>query len=219
MPSLLKRVAARFPTSMQHELRRHYYAWQIRRGRFRTQEREFEMLAEFVGPGDWVADVGANVGHYTARLSRLVGPTGRVLAFEPVPRTFELLAANSRHFPHANVTLMNVALSDAAQLCGMEVPGGEGGAYLAHLTQRVTGLNIMCLPLDAMPLPAPLRLVKIDAEGHEAAVLRGMARTLERDRPILIVEVSSAAATDYLRERGYTMEKLAGSPNCIFRPS
>src|SRR5690348_10429050 len=75
MPHLLKRVAARFPTSMQHELRRHYYAWQIRRGRFRTHEREFEMLAEFVGPGDWVADVGANVGHYTARLSGLVGPS------------------------------------------------------------------------------------------------------------------------------------------------
>jgi FkbM family methyltransferase len=218
MPHLLKRVAARFPTSMQHELRRHYYAWQIRRGRFRTHEREFEMLAEFVGPGDWVADVGANVGHYTARLSRLVGPGGRVLAFEPVPRTFELLAANSRHFPHANVTLMNLALSDAPQLCGMEVPGGEGGAYLAHLTSRDTGLNIVCLPLDTLPLPAPLRLVKIDAEGHELSVLRGMAHTLERDRPALIVEVSSSAATEFLRDRGYAMEKLTGSSNCIFRP-
>ncbi len=218
MPNLLRRVALRFPTSMQHELRRHYYAWQIRRGSFRTQEREFEMLAEFVGPGDWVADVGANVGHYTARLSRLVGPTGRVLAFEPVPRTFELLAANARHFPHANVTLMNVALSDAPQVAGMEVPEGEGGLYLAHLTPRGDGLNIVCLPLDALPLPARLRLVKIDAEGHEAAVLRGMTKTLERDRPALIVEVSSSAATDFLRERGYAMEKLAASPNCIFRP-
>src|SRR5262245_49641407 len=120
MPSLLKRVAARFPTSVQHELRRHFYAWQIRRGRFHTQEREFERLAEFVGPGDWVADVGANVGHYTARLSRLIGESGRVLAFEPVPRTFELLAANTRHFSHANVTLMNVALSDAPRVAGME---------------------------------------------------------------------------------------------------
>src|SRR5262249_57294244 len=98
----------------------------------------------------------------------------RVLACEPVPRTFELLAANSRHFPHANVTLMNVALSDAAQVAGMEVPGGEGGAYLAHLTQHDTGLNIVCLPLDALPMPAPLRLIKIDAEGPEAAVVRGI---------------------------------------------
>ena len=218
MSHLLKRIAARFPSSMQHELRRHYYAWQIRRGRFRTQEREFEMLAEFVGPGDWVVDVGANVGHYTARLSRLVGCEGRVLAFEPVPRTFELLAANARYFAHANVTLMNVALSDAPQVAGIEVPGGEGGAYLAHLAPRGDGLNIVCLPFDALPLPAPLRLVKIDAEGHEAAVLRGMKRTLERDRPALIVEVSSAATTEFLRERGYATEKLAGSPNCIFRP-
>jgi FkbM family methyltransferase len=218
MPDILKRVAARFPRQIQHELRRHYYAWQIRRGRFRTTEKEFDLLESFAGPGDWVADVGANVGHYTARLSRLVGPAGRVLAIEPVPRTFELLAANSRQFAHANVTLLNVALSDGPGLAGMDVPSGAGGPYLAHLTPGPAALRVLCLPFDALPLPARLRLVKIDAEGHELAVLRGMARTLERDRPALIVEVSSAASADYLRERGYAMEKLPGSPNCVFRP-
>ena len=215
---LLQRVAAKFPRQLQHELKRHYYAWQIRRGRFRTAEREYQMLDTFAGPGDWVVDVGANVGHYTAKLSKLVGPSGRVLAFEPVPRTFELLAANARHFPHANVTLMNVALSEASQLSSIEVPTVEGGTYLAHLTTKETGLSILCLPLDAVPLPQRVKLVKIDAEGHELSVLRGMKNMLERDRPTLIVEVSSAAATNFLRERGYAMEKIDGSPNCIFRP-
>ncbi len=113
---------------------------------------------------------------------------------------------------------MNVALSDAPSVAAMDVPGGEGGAYLAHLTQRDTGLNILCLPLDAMPLPQPVKLVKIDAEGHELAVLRGMTGLLKRDRPALIVEVSSAESSEFLRGLGYTMEKLAGSPNCIFKP-
>lgn len=219
MPGILKRVAAKFPKSIQHELKRHYYAWQIRRDTFRTQEREFQLLETFVNPGDWVIDVGANVGHYTGRLSKLVGPQGRVIAFEPVPRTFELLAANARQFAHANVTLINAALSDRASTAGIEVPTGEGGSYLAHLTPRDTGLTVLCLPLDAIALPAPVRLVKIDAEGHELSVLRGMRNLLNRDRPKLIVEVSSNTAIEFLAECGYGMERLSGSPNCIFQPT
>ena len=218
MSTLFKRVAARFPVSVQHELRRHYYAWQIKRGRFRTEEQEFRLLESFVSPGNWVIDIGANVGHYTAKLSRLVGPAGRVLAFEPVPRTFELLTANARQFPHANVTLMNVAVSDKPATMAMDVPDVQSGAYLARLTEKETGLKILCLPLDSLPLPHRVRLVKIDAEGHEPSVLRGMTELLRRDRPVLIVEASSDESVAYLREHGYSMEKLPGSPNCIFRP-
>jgi FkbM family methyltransferase len=218
MATLFKRVAARFPVSVQHELRRHYYALQIRRGRFQTEEQEFRLLESMVSLGDWVIDVGANVGHYTAKLSRLVGAAGRVIAFEPVPRTFELLTANARQFPHANVTLMNVALSDKPATVCMDVPECEGGAYLAHVTNEQTGLTILTLPLDAIPLPQRVRLVKIDAEGHELAVLKGMSNLLRRDRPVLIVEVSSEESKALLGDLGYTMEKLPGSPNCIFRP-
>ena len=218
MSTLLKRVAAHFPVSVQHELRRHYYAWLIKRGRFRTEEQEFRLLESFVSPGDWVIDVGANVGHYTGKLSRLVGPDGRVLAFEPVPRTFELLTANARQFPHANVTLMNVAISDKPATASLDVPAGQSGAYWAHLTDRDTGLKALCLPLDSIHLPRPVRLAKIDAEGHELAVLRGMTELLHRDRPTLIIEVSSDVSAAFLRLRGYSMVKLPGSPNCIFRP-
>src|SRR5262245_2881286 len=214
---MLKQVAARFPALWQQELKRHYYAWQIRRGRFRTHEREFDRLDEFVSPGDWAIDVGANVGHYTAKLSRLVGPEGRVLALEPVPKTFELLTQNARHFHFENVTLLNLAASDRAALLGMEVPDVQCGAYLAHVTEKATGLNILSMPLDSFTLPQRVRLVKIDAEGHELSVLRGMTGLLERDRPALIVEVSSGESARFLTDRGYEMEKMAGSPNYIFR--
>jgi FkbM family methyltransferase len=215
---MLKRMAARFPAPWQQELKRHYYAWQIRRDRFRTHEREFQRLDEFVSPGNWVIDVGANVGHYTAKMSQLVGPAGRVIALEPVPKTFELLAHNARHFAHANVTLLNIAASDRSAVLGMEVPEVRAGAYLAHVTENATGLNILSMPLDSLTLPNPVRLVKIDAEGHELAVLRGMTGLLDRDRPKLIVEVSSDASKRFLMERGYEMERMAGSPNCVFRP-
>lgn len=218
MAELLKRVATTFPSPVRHELKRHYYAWQIRRGTFRTSEPEFDLLEQLVKPGDWVVDVGANVGHYTARLSRLVGPTGRVLAFEPVPSTFELLAANARGFPYRNVSLFNAALAETSHLANMQVPEGAEGPYLAHLSGQDTGLKVLCLSFDGLQLRFPVNLVKIDAEGHELSVLRGMERTLVRDRPTLIVEVSSGESEGYLRQLGYIAERLSGSPNWIFRP-
>lgn len=98
MTKLLKRLAAKLPLPIQQELKRFYFAWQIRRGRFYTDEKEFSLLNAFIAHGDWVLDIGANIGHYTRRLSDLVGPAGRVIAFEPIPQTFEVLAANAQHF-------------------------------------------------------------------------------------------------------------------------
>ena len=74
------------------------------------------------------------------------------------------------------------------------------------------------LPLDSLVLPKRVSLVKIDAEGHELSVLRGMESLLHRDRPVLIVEVSSSHSREFLVQRGYAVEKLPASPNCIFRP-
>jgi len=214
---MLKKIAAHFPAGWQHELKRHYYSWQIRRNRFRTTEPDYDVLDKLLHPGEWVIDIGANVGHYTAKLSRLVGVTGRVLAFEPVPKTFRLLAANSRLFAHENVTLLNAAISQRTNLSGIEVPSGQAGQYLAHLTNRKTGLQTVCLSVDSLQLPHRVSLVKIDAEGHELAVLQGMQGLLERDRPTLIVELGSRSPLEYLLSRGYCIERLPGSPNGIFR--
>jgi hypothetical protein len=100
----------------------------------------------------------------------------------------------------------------------MEVPDVQSGAYLAHVTEKATGLHILSMPLDGLSLPRSVRLVKIDAEGHELSVLRGMTGLLERDRPALIVEVSSDESKEFLIRRGYEMERMPGSPNCVFRP-
>lgn len=216
MPGLLKRMAQRLPAGWRNELKRHYYAWQIRRGQFRTTEQEYGLLDQFIGAGDWVLDVGANVGHYTAKLSKLVGPVGRVIAFEPVPATFRLLAENARLFPYANVTLLNAAASETSGVAGMELPAGSDGPYLAHVTPH-GALKVLCLAIDSLHLPHRVSLAKIDAEGHELAVLRGMIGVIDRDRPTLIVEVSCDATRDFLMLRGYSMKKLAASPNCIFR--
>ena len=103
--TLLKRIAAKLPDRWQHELRRRHFQREIRRGIFYTAEKEYALLDTLIGQSDWVLDVGANVGHYAMRMSQLVGSSGRVIALEPVPDTFSLLAANVRLFECPNVSL------------------------------------------------------------------------------------------------------------------
>lgn len=216
----LRRLAAALPETAQLELKRMRYAWQLRRNQFVSPEPEFAVLDKYVLPGDWVVDVGANVGHYTKRMSDLVADAGRVLAFEPMPATFAILAGNVQRFRHANVSLFNAAVSDKAALVAMELPkytDGLDNYYQAHLTAEASGvLRVAAYPLDAFAMGARIALIKIDAEGHEEAVIAGMRGLIERDKPTLIVETGKPAVIEGLRARGYEPQSLPGSPNVLF---
>jgi FkbM family methyltransferase len=215
----MKRLAAMLPNSWQHELRRRHFHREIRRGRFYTDEKEYALLDTLLGQGDWALDIGANVGHYAMRMAELVGPSGRVIALEPVPDTFSLLAANTRLFAHANVSLLNVAVSDRLGVASMQIPrfaSGLSNYYQAHLSAG-PGLAVLTLPIDALSLP-PVRLVKMDVEGHELPALQGMRGLLARDHPVLIIETGSQETMTFLSELGYAYERLPGSSNLLCRP-
>jgi FkbM family methyltransferase len=218
----LQAGAAHLPKAVQFELRRANFARQIRKGCFVPDHPEMTEIARQVRAGDWVIDVGANVGHYTCHMARYVAPTGRVLAFEPVPVSFALLTANVRAAGAANVTLFNVALSSSAAMLSMAVPSYESSEldnyYQAHISSAGE-YQVLSLPLDVIPIPGLVRLVKIDAEGHDLQVLMGMESLLRRDRPFLIVEASrTGPVAEWLADRGYSIRKAIGSPNIIAEP-
>jgi len=215
-----KRITSRLPAGWQQELKRLMFRYEIRRQTFRSYEPDFAALNSMIAAGDWVIDVGANIGHYTKRCSDLVGPAGRVIALEPVPETFELLAANVRLFQHSNVTLLNMAASDRAAVVGMKIPRFDTGLlnyYQANVSEMTVDVYVLALTLDTLALPRPIKLIKIDAEGHDPAVLRGGEALLARDHPILIVETGSSTVAEYLQGFGYTSTRLRGSPNTLFR--
>lgn len=219
---LLKKLAAKLPDRWQNELKRLHFARQIKNNGFYTNEPEYKMLSEFVNPGDWVIDIGANVGHYTKRLSELAGPQGRVIAFEPIPVTFSLLSSNIQLFPNANVSLINAAVSDRLDVVGMSFPEFTTGLtnyYEAHLLSSGEGaLSVLTVPLDSLPIDRKIALVKIDTEGHEASVLAGMRRLIEASHPVLIVETGSSEVIADLEKMGYTSRRLDKSPNVLFTP-
>ena len=218
---LLKRIAARLPERWQTELKQLYFGRQILKGTFVTNEPEFKILHRLINPGDWVVDIGANIGHYTKRFSELVGAHGRVVAFEPVPTTFSLLSANVQLFKHANVTLINAAASDKLDVDGMCIPRFSTGLtnyYEAHLSSaKESELCVLTLSLDSLCLNQRIALIKIDSEGHESFVLAGMQRLMKKHHPVIIVETGSRDVIDNLKLLGYAVERLQNSPNLLFR--
>jgi FkbM family methyltransferase len=222
MVEFAKRLVALLPIRWQQEFKRRYYAYNIHRGRFNADEPEYQHLESFISEGDWVIDIGANIGHYTSKFSNLVGKNGRVFAVEPVPDTFEILAANVQLFPFKNVTLLNIAASEVPSIISIEIPYFKSGLknyYMASLTNNKTGLDVFCIPIDSLPIYNSISIVKIDAEGHELQVLYGMKKLLLRDKPILIIETNSPHVFEFLKEIGYTKNKYSGSPNYLFKYS
>ena len=219
MIEILKTLASRFPVKYQQELKRFHFRREMKRSRFISGEAEYTMLESWIEKGDWVLDIGANIGHYAYKFSEIVGKNGRVIAFEPVPQTFELLAANTAHFPFKNITLVNMAASDNLKLLGIQMPklnSGLDNYYEANLTNEMSEFSVMCVPVDSLKIVEQVRLVKIDVEGHELSVLKGMRALLERDHPILIVEDNTEGVTPFLSELGYTDKKYEKSPNRLY---
>lgn len=208
MHSHIRRIVGMLPSRLRHRLRRANILRRLHRGKFASSEAEYHILEKFVRPNDWVLDIGANFGVYTARLSGLVGPAGRVIAIEPAHQSFDILNAVVQELPLRNVTLLNVACFSDCRVLPLRIPADDThieNLYEATLDAESAGTLVLCIPVDAMRLPQRVSLVKIDVEGAELMALKGMEGLLERDRPTLVVEwnpgmeeiVSYLAGFDY----------------------
>lgn len=162
----------------------------------RQGDAELALVDALVGRGEVVLDVGANFGFFADRLSRLVGPEGHVHAFEPHPiqeASLRRLAGSRR-----NVTYHPVALSDAPGEAQMLVPRRDGESVTAMGTlethaggEDVEAIAVRVETLDRMLADEQRRVafVKCDVEGHEFATLQGGTQRLERDAPLLLLEI------------------------------
>lgn len=127
-------------------------------------------------PGETVFDIGAYCGVFTYELSRIVGPGGRVIAFEPDPLNVELLRRNVERHKLANVTVVQAAMSDHD---GSQQFNSEGalGSALTSAIDRPSADQTMTVPTITLERACreygPPAFVKIDAEGSEIEILSG----------------------------------------------
>ena len=141
-------------------------------------------LPKLIQPGMTVYDIGANAGFYTLALSRLVGPGGRVIAFEP--------EATNVHFLRRHVKLNkmeNVTIVQAAVVAGSGMVPFEGSAAQGSISQQGSYL-VPSISLDEFNGPPP-SFIKMDIEGAEVLALRGAERVLKQTHPSLFLATHS----------------------------
>lgn len=156
-----------------------------------------QFLARHVKPGMNVIDVGANFGYYTLLLGDVVGAAGKVVAVEPNPETASLLRETVLLNGHAGRTqIVDRALSDAKGIALLYSPDSEPKNARLVGQQDLEGgrtFEVRTEALDDIVLTGPrVNLVKIDAEGAEVAIIRGMQRLIERDKPVIVLEFNAA---------------------------
>ena len=221
---LIKAIFRHLPIDLRRSIRTRRLEHLVRGGRFGSEEPEYERLQEWLRPGDIALDIGANFGSYTMRMSKLVGEAGRVFAFEPVPQTFQMLTRALAAAGCRNVTVLNVACSDENGPIRMVVPDdsvtGEN-LYGASITgDAQAGFVVYRMCIDQIPLPrSGIKVVKVDAEGHDHIVIAGMWELLKSCMPVLITEHPRPEITARLEQLGYVLTRSEKrSPNGVFLP-
>jgi len=181
----------------------------------RYEEHTAALMARLLQPGDRFVDVGANIGYLTLHAARLVGPSGSVLAFEPLASARESLVRNVALNRASHVSVLGDAVSDRTGTTVLNI-GPEHHTSTSSLLQVAAGLGEVAVPSvrldDAISDSPRVRLIKIDVEGAEQLVLDGAGRVLDLHEPDIIVELNGPEADRALRHRGYAAFAIDGAP-------
>jgi FkbM family methyltransferase len=152
-----------------------------------------ELVSKTVKPGFTVVDVGAHIGYYSLLFSRLVGPTGHVIAFEPVPMNFEFLVENLKLNSCTNTEPVNRAVLERHQRMRVDTPENDplpvGVSFSKPQGQGNVVVEAVSLDEFALGRTERVDFLKVDAEGAEDKVLDGAQAIIERDHPVIMMEV------------------------------
>ena len=195
-------------------------------------------LIRHLRPGGVFCDVGAHYGYFSLLAATLVGPHGKVVACEPAPDTFLVLQANTDADP--TVEALNVAVSDIPErLTFFQFPNLYSEYNTLHpeqfagedwfARQQPVEVEVVGRPLDDLwprGTPPP-DIVKVDVEGAEDRVIRGMSTLLSGRAPAIILEflcderdnAHHRIAEDLLRSAGYHPHRIDAAGGTVSLPS
>ncbi len=155
-----------------------------------------KLLASVLRPGMVYYDVGANVGFFAMIAARLVGPSGQVVCFEPLPDNARQIEYNARLNGFSNVTVRCEALGGSNRTEVFRTSAEPTWGMLATVgkaPELVTGeIPVEVRTLDSLRGAQDLRppgLIKMDVEGAEVEALAGALQTLDANRPWLVIEL------------------------------
>jgi FkbM family methyltransferase len=209
------------------DLSDHVIGLNILRGHYEQDEIRF--VQRTLRRGDSAIDVGGHIGFFTMQMAAAVGAEGRVYAFEPLDANASLLERSIAENRFGDrVLFQRAAVGAAPGTATLTFPVetlNSGGAYLLRDGSAPLAGNqkkdVAVVALDALELRRPVRFIKMDVEGAEPQVLRGAARILAEDKPVILSELhptqleraSGITAQEFLTQIaafGYRAHRLEG---------
>jgi FkbM family methyltransferase len=189
-----------------------------------TYEDEISKLIKIsLRPGNNSLDIGGNIGLQSIRMSQCVGDAGKIYAFEPLHYLQEKFRRNMALNKAGNVTLLPFALSDTESEAEFNINKNDWnqGTFSLSVSQGADKQTVLVKVADTLPeiinLPH-LALIKIDVEGFEYQVLRGLSATLKKHRPRIIFEYDDnywaktgqrvSDCYQFLQALGYTLYQI-----------
>jgi FkbM family methyltransferase len=189
------------------------------------------LLDDLVREGMVVVDVGANIGEISMVSAKRTGPSGAVIAFEPVDEIADELQKNRDRNQLSWLSVVRIGLSDYVAdqapvyaFCGQGKTKDENRGLGSLYSESAEGAPLQLIRvttldayLDQFP-PRRIDIIKVDIEGAELPFLRGARETIRRYRPLLIIEVQNASSSaagyraedilGFLSDLGYTFERI-----------
>jgi FkbM family methyltransferase len=173
------------------------------------------VLDAVLEPGDRFVDVGANIGMITLHARSLVSSAGLIDCFEPNPECIDAIIEHLQINDIKNVVIHKCALSDEVGTLSLKLTSSHSGtATFGEVDDVLRTIPVkICVGDDLLAEGPPVNVMKIDVEGFEMRVIKGLSRTLNAHHPVLITELidellrrggsSSAAIHELLNENGY----------------
>ena len=180
-----------------------------------------KVFEKYIHAENVVFDIGAHAGFYSLLASILVGPRGKVLAFEPLPRNIRFLHEHLRINHVTNVRVINSAVGDRK---GIARFSDTGDSFQGRLTiDGEIQVNVVCLDnlWEQAELPLP-DVIKLDVEGAEFAVLLGAERLIHTARPIIFLATHGEEVQHrcemWLRNAEYKLSTLSSPDEILALP-
>ena len=155
------------------------------------EKLEAKVMEEKIKGGNIVVDVGANIGLHTLNMARIVGNTGQVFAFEPDPSNFKILGKNVKVNNYKNIILEQKAVGDKHGRATLYQSDDPGRHRIFPQTKAKGQVQVELTSLDKYFIDSNLvdkiNFIKIDVEGLEFSVLKGMKNILKNNKKIKIL--------------------------------
>lgn len=175
-------------------------------------------IMNYVRSGMTAIDIGAHGGFFSLLLAKIVGPSGHVVAFEPLPANFRILKENVALNSIQNTTIEMLAVCDHSGEFELEVPGAETQSLAGPLEpgEECRMMRTRCTSLDSYFDGTKMQVdfIKMDVEGAEDSVLEGSLDILNRCHPTMMVELHNVVdraqhpVTLRLQNLGYAIDNV-----------